>query len=85
MNTDVIESPVSQRTDAHYYNSLAWWIDAEGWTIIANSEGEVARWSKTMEEKEVILWCDGFETGLRRGIEQGKIAKSGEIRRALGL
>ena len=40
---------------------------------------------RQLEEHEVVMWCDGFDAGKLRGIEQGKSMQKKELRRILGL
>ena len=40
---------------------------------------------RELEEHEVVMWCDGFEAGERRGIEHGKTIQKNEVRRILGV
>lgn len=76
----------SDLLDTKRYNQFTWWHESNGWTAIGDYDGNrIARWMRTLDEHEVVLWCDGYEAGVVQGIVQGKNIKSGEIRSALGV
>lgn len=68
------------------YNQFTWWIEPNGWTIIGDYDcNRLAQWLRTLDEHEVVVWCDGYEMGNRHGVEQGKTIKANEVKRALCL
>lgn len=68
------------------YNDFTWWVDSAGWTTVGDyDQNKLGRWMRTLDEHEVVIWCDGYEQGHRHGIEKGKNIKAHEVKRALGL
>ena len=71
---------------AKHYNQFTWWSDSSGWTTINDFDNNrIAQFMRELEEHEVVMWCDGFEAGERRGIEHGKTIQKNEVRRILGV
>lgn len=71
------------------YNQFTYWHD-RGMPRVETVIGDfdcniITRYYRELTDHEVAMFCDGYETGNRKGIEIGKCIKGIEIRRVLGL